>query len=526
MTTSFDARHLPVGPTNLAHWIEGHPKEAVAVTMVDSGTGQVGDQMTWAELRARSAALRGSLAERGVGPGDRVALLSANTPQFVVAYMAVAGMGAMTVPISPMSPETELWRQLTLIEPKAAVVGPGGRLESAAAARLALVVEAGGAIEVGAGGPPVFEWSTAMAGTPAPVKDVDPATPAVAIFTAGTSNSPRAAVLSHGNLLATVSQILGATERYLSSADVVLDVLPWAHLFGLNAVLGTTLAVGAETVVLHHPRGKAVIEVGRARGATVITAVPPVVSDMTAAARAAGHGDDGQGGWPELRWVLSGASDLPASATTAFNAAFGIDVHQGYGLTEAGPGVTTSIGHEARPGSVGLVLPGVNVRLVDADGTETARGDRGEVWVRGPNVFSGYWKDPSGTETMLRDGWLRTGDLAVIDDEGYMRIVDRRRDVIIVNGFNVHPGEVESVLLCHPDVTDAVVVSEPDEHTGEAVTALVVPREGIEVTPETLTPVFAGKLARYKWPTRVRLVRSVPRGLGGKLLRRAFRHGI
>jgi long-chain acyl-CoA synthetase len=213
---------------------------------------------------------------------------------------------------------------------------------------------------------------------------------------------------------------------------------------------------------------------------------------------------------------------LPVEVATAMHERFGVDVREGYGLTEASPIVATAaLGGPARPGSIGPPLPGVDVRLIDHDGTDVLAGDPGEVWVRGPNVFAGYWNDPEATARVLdADGWLHTGDLAVADDDGWLRLVDRAKDLIIVSGFNVYPAEVEDALVEHPDVAEAAVVGVADPRSGEAVVAYVVACDGATPTWTELTAHLRRRLARYKLPTRVEVVDELPRSFAGKLLRR------
>jgi long-chain acyl-CoA synthetase len=201
-------------------------------------------------------------------------------------------------------------------------------------------------------------------------------------------------------------------------------------------------------------------------------------------------------------------------------------VYEGYGLTEASPIVTTSaIGRgDPAPGSIGPPLPGVDVRLVDAEDGDVLPGDPGEIWVHGPNVFPGYWRDPDATATALTDdGWLRTGDVAVADDAGELSLVDRAKDLVIVSGFNVYPAEVEEVLLEHPDVAEAAVVGEPDPRIGETIVAFVVPEPGRPAPTDELLAQCARSLARYKCPTRVEVVEALPRSFAGKVLRRELR---
>jgi long-chain acyl-CoA synthetase len=221
-----------------------------------------------------------------------------------------------------------------------------------------------------------------------------------------------------------------------------------------------------------------------------------------------------------VRLALSGASRLPVAAAEQFERRFGVAIREGYGLTEASPVVTTSTGMQVRLGSVGRVLAGQQVRLVGADGDDVAAGDAGEIWVRGPNVFQGYWNDPEATARVLRDGWLLTGDIATTDDDGYLYLVDRAKDLIIVSGFNVFPAEVEEVLGEHPAVAEVAVIGVPHPQSGEAVKAYVVRQPGVDVDEDALISYAQDFLARYKCPSKVIFVDHLPRNASGKVLRR------
>jgi long-chain acyl-CoA synthetase len=220
-----------------------------------------------------------------------------------------------------------------------------------------------------------------------------------------------------------------------------------------------------------------------------------------------------------VRLALSGAARLPISTARLMRDRFGLDILEGYGLTEASPTVTSSLGAPPRFGSVGRALDGLEMRLVNDDGDIPA-GDVGEIWVRGPNVFAGYDGDPEATAAVLTaDGWLRTGDMATLDDDGYIWLVDRAKDLVIVSGFNVYPAEVEDALLSHPDVVEAGVIGVPHPHTGEAVKAFVVASESSDIDEETLIEFCHDQLARYKCPSKILFVDELPRNTGGKLVR-------
>jgi long-chain acyl-CoA synthetase len=229
-------------------------------------------------------------------------------------------------------------------------------------------------------------------------------------------------------------------------------------------------------------------------------------------------------GFAGVRIALSGAAKLPEQISQSISARFGLQVFEGYGLTEAAPVVTTSIGLTWIPGSIGRTVPGIELRLVDENGDDVLVGDSGEIWIRGENIFAGYLDDPEATARVLtRDGWLRTGDIAVVDEDGHLYMVDRMKDLIIVSGFNVFPAEVEGVLGAHPDIAEVVVVGTPHPHTGEAVRAYVVTRNGVHLDEDAIIDYCRSKLARYKCPSKVLFVDALPRNLTGKVQRFALR---
>lgn len=477
------------------------------------------ESVTHAELSERAARLAGGLAGLGVDPGDRVGIVCANNPYFVVSYLAALWAGAVAVPVNPMGAPDEMTRELDGTGVKVAVVGPGGR-KAVDAARDAggladvTVVDAGSSAEHGAGGALGFDdlvESDPLAMAERALDDV-----AVLAHTSGTSGAPRAAVLTHGNLGANIDQALAHPTLHVEAGDVALGVLPLFHSYGLNAVLGLSLATGGGVVLVERfdPHGDlaAVAE----RGVTVVAGVPPMFSAWLSMP------DVPPDAFAGVRVAMSGAAPLPVEVQRGFRERFGIPLHQGYGLTEAAPIVTTTgTEGEPRPGSIGVPLPGVEVRLVDTDGADVLAGDPGEIHVRGPNVFAGYWQDEEATKAVLDDdGWLHTGDVAVADDDGFLFIVDRSKDLVIVSGFNVYPAEVEEVLMRHEGVAEAAVVGVPHPHTGEAVKAFVVEAEGAHLDEEELVAYCTRHLARYKAPSAVEFVSELPRGLGGKVLRR------
>jgi long-chain acyl-CoA synthetase len=404
------------------------------------------------------------------------------------------------VPIDPTLPWPAMAGELTVVGARVAVIG--GPTESFEVESL------------------VTDVNQLLDGEPAGVVERDGTDVAVLIFTAGTAGAPKAAMLSHGGLLANIDQIQRHPGRAVSASDVTYGVLPLSHVFGITVVLNLTLAAGASVVLVDRFDARRCLADVARWGVTLLAGAPPMFAALAGVADAKGTE------LASVRLAVSGAAALPPATAEAFEARFATPVWEGYGLTEASPVVTSSVvGGELKAGSVGVPLPDVELRLIDDDGEDALVGDPGEVWVRGPNVFLGYWGDSEATASVLTpDGWLRTGDVAVADDDGYLYLVDRAKDLIIVSGFNVFPAEVEEVLVSHPDVAEAAVVGEAHEGTGEAVMAWVVAEPGSQPTEQELMAFCRQRLAAYKVPSTIRLVATLPRGLTGKLLRRSL-HG-
>ena len=495
---------------NLASVVDEHAAGSRAVLAP-------GRELTYGELRAEVSSLRGGLAAAGVKAGDRVGLVLTNDWPFVVGYLAVLGLGAVAVPIDPSLPTRPLNTELTAVGATAALVGPQAAIAFAArpeGSGVSVVVAAPGAEGLEGARP----WAD-LSGPDPGVAERRAEDPAALIFTAGTAGSPKAAILTHGSLRANLDQIQSHPGRALLPGDVSYGVLPLFHVFGLNVVLGLSLMAGAAVLMVERFHAEEALADIPAHGVSLLAGAPTLFAALTAAG--AGH----ERALDRVRLCVSGASALDREVAQEFEAVFGKPLWQGYGLTEASPVVTSSvIGGVAKPGSVGVPVPGVEVRIVDEDGEDAFVGDSGELWVRGPNVFGGYWDNPEATAAVLvEDGWLRTGDVAVADEDGYLYLVDRSKDLIIVSGFNVYPAEVEHALREHPEVADAAVIAQPDPVTGEAVHAFVVAADGHRPDAAALQQWCRAHLAGYKCPAAIEVVKEIPRGLGGKLLRRELR---
>jgi long-chain acyl-CoA synthetase len=496
---------------NLASIIDPHAEDAVALVSRGKST-------TYGELRQQVAGLRGGLAGLGLEPGDRVGIVAANNWYFVVSYLAVLGSGCVAVPINPLSPLPEVQQQLEAIGARVVFAGPTARstvgdLDPAALPALETIVASQGGDIPGA-----RLLDDLLAAEPIPMVDRGADDLAVLMFTSGTAGSPKAAMLTHGNLLANLEQCQAHPGRQQGPDDVVLGVLPLFHIFGLNVVLGLSFAAGATVLLVERFDPQTALESVVNHKVTVISGAPSMWSSWAALPGASADA------FATVRLATSGAARLDPAVARAMADRFGLELNEGYGLTEAAPVVTSGTGLAAPEGSIGVPLPGIHVRLVDADGQDSLVGDTGELWVKGPNVFAGYWNDPEATSRALTpDGWLRTGDIAVVDDAGFLFLVDRVKDLIIVLGFNVYPGEVEAVIASHPAVAEVAVIGVPHPHSGEAVRAYVVVKPGISVEEDDIIGHCEARLARYKCPHKVLFVDEIPQSGTGKVLRKELR---
>ncbi len=494
---------------NLAHLFDEHPADRTAIV-------SKGDRISYGRLRDEVAKTRGVLGSLGLEPGDVVGIVCATNFRFVRAWFGILGAGMVAAPLNPQSPAPEIARELAAVGAKAVISGPAGiaalaELDRSAVPTLEhLLVPAGtelaGSIDLDALREQV---------TPAPIAEKADDDLAALLFTSGTAGPPKAAMLSHGNLLSNLHQVQSVGGRFSRPDDVSLCVIPLFHVLGLNAILGLAMWAGATLVLMERFDPVSTIETIIEEQVSVLAGPPTMwwaLSQIELVAPEA---------LGSLRLAVSGAAALPDRVVHDIAERFGIRIYEGYGLTEASPSVTVAPDDDTPIGSIGRPLQGLEVRLVDSSGDDARPGDPGEIRVRGPNVFAGYLDDPEASAAAVdEDGWLHTGDIAVADDDGYLFIVDRAKDLIIVSGFNVYPAEVERVLAEHPAVAEAAVIGVAHPHSGEAVKAFVVPAPQMVVEEDALIEHCAGELARYKCPSKVDVVDEIPRGLGGKLLRR------
>lgn len=463
-------------------------------------------------LRERAARWRGDLAAAGIGTGDRVVVVAKNGELFVTAYLALLGLGAVTVPLNPQAPLAELQREVAAVAPRAAIVAPELTAPGGDGPSLDPQEMAGSDVLV-------IDVETLGRSAPMPSQPVPADAPAVLLFTSGTAGMPKPAVLTHANLTAAMASMVSLPVDLVGCGHIALAVIPLFHVFGLHTIVNLGLRIGA-TLVLDDYRSPEQIAGLVAEHEVTLLVGPPTMWQVLCLA-------DGiePATFTSVQLAISGAAKLEPRLRDEVAERLGLELDEGYGLTETCAVTASSVGTDAPAGSVGVLMPGIEARLVDVDGDDVLVDDPGEIWAKGPMVSPGYFTVEADGRTRIvsnrdEDGWLRTGDLAVVDDDGYLSIVDRVKDLVIVSGFNVYPGEVEVVLRQHPDVADAAVVGEDDPATGEALVAHVVLAPGAELEPEALTVHCRHHLARYKVPRRYELHQLLPRGLGGKMRRR------
>ncbi len=461
----------------------------------------------YADLDAATARLAGLLRERGVGVGDRVGIMLPNVPAFPVVYYGVLRAGGVVVPMNPLLKEREV--AFYLGDPEAKLVFAWHDFAEAAEA---------GAADVGAGcvlvAPAEFEALVAAAAPAPEVVDRDDGDTAVILYTSGTTGKPKGAELTHANLGRNVEAAIGLFG--LSEDEVVLGALPLFHSFGQTCGLNAAVATGAcLTLIPRFDAGVALATIERDR-VTVFEGVPTMYAAML------NHPERERFDTSCLRVCASGGAAMPVEVLRAFETAFDCRILEGYGLSETSP--VASFNHpdrERKPGSIGTPIAGVEMKVVDADGADLPAGEVGEILIRGHNVMKGYWNRPEATaEAVTGEGWLHTGDMARVDDEGYFFIVDRKKDLIIRGGFNVYPREIEEVLYEHPAVLEAAVIGVPHRELGEEVAAAVALRPDATITADELRAWVKDQVAAYKYPRRVWFVDELPKGPTGKILKR------
>ncbi|MDK1360701.1 long-chain fatty acid--CoA ligase [Arthrobacter sp. zg-Y1219] len=472
----------------------------------------------YAALDAMSAKVAGVLADRGIVPGDRVALIMPNIPQMAFVYYGVLRYGAVVVPMNPLLKGREVAYHLS---------DSGSRLvfawEGVVSEALAGAEEAGGVpvIPVDSGG---FLQLLAEADPLTEVREVDGEDVAVILYTSGTTGRPKGAALTHNNLRSNAD--ISRNLLHTVESDVIFGGLPFFHVFGQTSALNSAVMAGASISLL--PRfdaGKA-LEIIERDGVTIFEGVPTMYVGMLR------HPNLATTDVSTLRGAITGGSAMPLEVLHEFERVFGTQLLEGYGLSETSPVVSFNLpGPDRRAGSIGKPVEGMQVRVVDPDGKDVPVGDVGELAVRGTGVMKEYWHNPEATQAAIPDGWFRTGDLGRSDDDGNLYIVDRKKDVILRGGYNVYPREVEEVLYEHPAVAEAAVIGVADDLQGQEIVAVVGLKEDMQPADAAAREALLGeirdfakeRLAAYKYPRRILLTDALPKGPTGKILKREIR---
>jgi long-chain acyl-CoA synthetase len=511
-----------------------------------------GRETTYRDLLEGIERAAAGLRALGVGAGDPVAIVLPNCPQHIVAFYAVLRVGAVVVEHNPLYTPRELRKQFEDHGAKTAIVWskvvetvqqfPADlavsnlisvdltaamplRLRAALRLPVAKARESRDALTTRVSG--ALPWARLQQHPAIPASHPYPSTDDLAIiqYTSGTTGTPKGAMLTHRNLLANARQ----AQAWVPSIQrgrgcVVYAVLPMFHAYGLTLCLTFAMSMGARLVLFPRFEPQLVLDVAKKHPATFLPLVPPIADRLLRAARERGISLAG------TDVAISGAMALPHELVVPFEEATGGFLVEGYGLSECSPVLMANpVADHRVPGSVGLPLPGTECRVVDPDdpAVDVPAGERGELVVRGPQVFSGYYGKPEETESVFADGWFRTGDIVTIDDAGFVRIVDRIKELIITGGFNVAPTEVENALRQHPEVEDVAVVGLPSDHSGEEVVAAVVLAPGVsEPDVEGIRDFARGILTPYKVPRRIFVVDELPKSLIGKVLRRRVRESL
>ena len=507
-----------------------------------------GRETTYSEMSEQISRAAAALSAHGVRAGDPVALVLPNCPQHIVAFYAVLRLGAVVVEHNPLYTPRELRKQFEDHGAKHAIVWskvvptvqefPADlRLTTLISVdvtrampwttRLALRLpvakarESRAALHAPTKG--AVQWDDVVRHAPLAASHPRPVASDLAIiqYTSGTTGTPKGAMLTHANLLANAAQARAWVPQIVRGEGcVVYAVLPMFHAYGLTLCLTFAMSMGARLVLFPKFDADLVLAVTKKHPATFLPLVPPIAERLLAAAEAQGVALEG------TDVAISGAMALPHDLVVPFEKATGGYLVEGYGLSECSPVLMANpVADNRVAGTVGLPLPGTECRVVDPDDPRTDV-ERGELVVRGPQVFSGYYGKPEETEAVFVDGWFRTGDIVTIDEDGFVRIVDRIKELIITGGFNVAPTEVENVLRQHPGVADVAVVGLPSEHSGEEVVAAVVPTVAGELDVEAVRAFARGILTPYKVPRRIIVVDDLPRSLIGKVLRRQVREQL
>ncbi|KEK12792.1 fatty acid--CoA ligase family protein [Lysinibacillus fusiformis] len=493
----------------------------------------MGKDTTYGEFEQTVGRFAKGLQDLGVEKGDHVAFLLGNTPHYLIALYATMRLGATAIPVNPIYTPDEISYILHNGDVKAVIaldlllplVEKGVQAFPQVKAFVVCETTADIAEKIATLSPSAQEkthlFTQIVANTSQSLQPVEVADDdnAIILYTSGTTGTPKGAMLTHENVYSNardVAHYLGIQEK-----DRVIATLPVFHVFALTVVVNAPLLSGATVLLAPRFSPTEIFALAREQKATVFAGVPTMYNFLYQLPE--GNPED----FSTIRLAISGGASLPVALLHNFEQKFNVRVSEGYGLSEASP-VTcfNPLDRDRKAGSIGTSISNVENRVVDVNGQEVPVGEVGELIVRGPNVMKGYYKLPEETAMTIRDGWLYTGDLARVDDEGYFYIVDRKKDMIIVGGFNVYPREVEEVLFAHNNIVEAAVVGFPDPNLGEAVHAYVVLKEVAATTTEDLLSYCGKHMVKYKVPKVIEIMDELPKNTTGKILRRSLKEKV
>ncbi len=518
----------------------GFLEDSVAKYPHNRALSYLGNDIDYAELDLLVNRAANAFAQLGVQAGDRVALYLANTPQFVIALYGALKIGAIAVPINPLYTAEEVLFELNDAGVKTVIVmsrfypliqeiREKTVLDNVIVTNVkayfpwltrllfTLLKEKEDRVRIEKGDHEL-EALMAHSSSAKPDVTVDPDDTALLQYTSGTTGTPKGVMLSHYNLVVNALQCRYWVTETVEGEERVLGWLPFFHSFGMTACLGFTLSCAGTLVLVPNPRDLgSILKTIAKEKITMLPGVPTMYAVLGSYKGIAKYD------LTSIRACISGGAPLMANIKKRFVELTASKLVEGYGLSEASPVTHANpINGVNKPDSIGIPMPDTECRIVDLETgeKEVPIGKEGELIVRAPQVMKGYWNQPQLTEEALRDGWLYTGDVVIMDEEGYFKVVDRKKDIIIVKGFNVSPTEVEKVICLHPKVEDAAVVGIPDEYRGEEIKAFVVLKEGESLSAGELLGYLGGRLARFKLPRTVEFVDALPKNVMGKLLRR------
>ena len=468
------------------------------------------DELSYAALDAATARVAGLLRAKGVEAGDRVGIMLPNVPYFPICYYGALRAGAAIVPMNPLLKEREVAFYLGDSDAKVLLAWHQFADPAHAGAELSnvecVLVE-----------PSEFEGLLERCEPVPEVAEREGSDTAVILYTSGTTGKPKGAELTHDNLLRNVEVsvgLFGVDER-----AVTLGALPFFHAFGQTCSLNATIAVGGQITLIPRFDGGKALEILERDRVTVFMGVPTMFAAMLH------HADAGERDTSALEVCVSGGAAMPAEIMRGFEEQFSCQILEGYGLSETSPVASFNRrDRERKPGSIGLPVDGIEMRLIDDAGDDVPQGEPGEVAIRGHNVMKGYWRREEATaEAIDGDGWFKTGDIATVDEDGYFFIVDRKKELVIRGGFNIYPREIEEVLYEHPAIREAAVIGVPHDDLGEEVAAAVALKSGADADPDELRDFVKQRVAAYKYPRKVWVVDELPKGPTGKILKREIK---